>query len=169
MGGSISNFIRLTFKSLTEQEYSNLKKTGEIDLSDLRRDPQTLVMNKKSVEEAEALSRAKDDGCLTGFTDIRRPYSVSESLADFVGKDSMGSKIDFDIKAIDGSGRRPMDRQTQDIHENIKDLFDSADDPEKLQIICDISAAPMFLQETIIKNITRGLDSDQLKNINFLF
>jgi len=155
--------------TLTEQEYSNLKKTGEIDLSDLRRDPQTLVMNQKSIEEAEALSRAKDEGCLTEFTDIRRPYNVSESLADFVGKDSMGSKINFDIKAIDGSGRRPLDRQTQDINQNIKDLFDGADDPTKFQIICDISSAPTFLQKTIIKNITQGFDSNQLKNINFLF
>ena len=155
--------------TLTEQEYSNFKKTGEIDLSDLRRDPQTLVMNQKSIQEAEALSRAKDEGCLTEFTDIRRPYNVSESLADFVGKDSMGSKINFDIKAIDGSGRRPLNRQTQDINQNIKDLFDRADDPTKFQIICDISSAPTFLQETIIKNITQGFDSNQLKNINFLF
>ena len=155
--------------TLTEQEYSNFKKTGEIDLSDLRRDPQTLVMNQKSIQEAEALSRAKDEGCLTEFTDIRRPYNVSESLADFVGKDSMGSKINIDIKAIDGSGRRPLDRQTQDINQNIKDLFDGADDPTKFQIICDISSAPTFLQETIIKNITQGFDSNQLKNINFLF
>ena len=65
--------------TLTEQEYSNLKKNGEIDLSDLRRDPQTLVMNQKSIQEAETLSRAKDEGCLTEFTDIRRPYNVSDS------------------------------------------------------------------------------------------
>lgn len=155
--------------TLTEQEYLNLKKTGEIDLSDLRRDPQTLVMNQKSIQEAEALSQAKDEGCLTEFTDIRRPYNVSESLTDFVGKDSMGSKINFDIKGIDGSGRRPLDRQTQDINQNIKDLFDGADDPTKFQIICDISSAPTFLQKTIIKNITQGFDSNQLKNINFLF
>ena len=126
-------------------------------------------MNQKSIQEAEALSRAKDEGCLTEFTDIRRPYNVSESLADFVGKDSMGSKINIDIKAIDGSGRRPLDRQTQDINQNIKDLFDGADDPTKFQIICDISSAPTFLQKTIIKNITQGFDSNQLKNINFLF
>ena len=61
---------------LTEQKYSNFKKTGEINLSDLRRDPQTLAMNQKSIQEAEALNRAKDEGCLTGFTDIRRPYNV---------------------------------------------------------------------------------------------
>lgn len=154
--------------TLTEQEYSNLKKTGEIDLSDLRRDPQTLVMNQKSIQEAEALSRAKDEGCLTEFTDIRRPYNVSESLADFVGKDSMGSKINIDIKAIDGSGRRPIDRQTQDINQNIKNLFDGADDPTKFHIIYDISVLPSFLKDVVIKNITQGLASNQLDNISFL-
>ena len=81
----------------------------------------------------------------------------------------MGSKVDIDIKAIDESGRRPLDRQTQDINTNIKDLFDGADDPTKLQIICDISATPTFLHKTIIKNITHGFDSNQLNNINFLF
>jgi len=34
-------------------------------------------------------------------------------------------------KAIDGSGRRPLNRQTQDINQKIKDLFDGADDPQK--------------------------------------
>ena len=81
----------------------------------------------------------------------------------------MGSKINFDIKAIDGSGRRPLGRQTQDINQNIKDLFDGADDLQQVQIICDISSAPTFLQKTIIKNITQGVDSEQLENINFLF
>ena len=52
---------------------------------------------------------------------------------------------------------------------NIKDLFDSADDPTKFQIIYDISSAPTFLQKTIIKNTTQGFDSNQLKNITFLF
>lgn len=155
--------------TLTEQEYSNLKKTGEIDLSDLRRDPQTLVMNQKSIQEAEVLSRAKDEGCLTEFTDIRRPYNVSESSSDFVCKDSMGSQINLELKAIDGSGRRPLNRQTQDINQHIKSLFNGADDPTKFLIICDISDAPTFLQETIMKNITQGFDSNQLKNINFVF
>lgn len=122
---------------LTEAEYSNLKKTGEIYLFDLRRDPQTLVLNQKSIQEADSLSRAKDQGCLSEYNDIRRPYNVSESSADYVSTDSTGSLVNIDLKAIDGSGRRPIDRQTPDINQNI-DLFDRADDPAKLHIICDI-------------------------------
>ena len=119
-------------------------------------------MNQKSIQEAEVLSRAKDESYLTKFSYVRRPYNVSESVTDFVGKDCIGSKIDIDIKTIDGSGRRPINRQTQDINQNIKDLFDGANDPQKFQIICDISAAPTFLHKTIIKNITQGFDSNQL-------
>ena len=50
------------------------------------------------------------------FIDIRRPDKVSESVADFVARDCMGSKIDIDIKRIEGSGRRPINinMQTQD-------------------------------------------------------
>jgi len=155
--------------TLTDQEYSNLKETGRIDLGDLRRDPQTLVMNKKGIKEAEVLSRAKDEGFLNEFSDIRRPHNVSESKADFVVTDSRGSRIGIDIKAIDGSGRRPLDRQTQDIHTSLKTLLDkNVDDPQDLQIFCDISVVPPFLHKTLIKNITRGLDSDQLKNVTFL-
>jgi hypothetical protein len=88
-------------------------------------------------------------------------------LADFVGKDFMGSKINIDIKVIDESGQRPLNRQTQDINQNIKDLFDGADDSTKLQIICYISALPSFLENTVIKNITQGLASNQLDNISF--
>lgn len=42
--------LKMAGSTLSEQEYSNLKETGELDLFDLKRDPQTLVMNKKSIE-----------------------------------------------------------------------------------------------------------------------
>ena len=57
--------------TLSEEEYSNLKETGELDFSDLKRDPQTLVMNKKSINEAEILGRAKEQGCLDNFKTVR--------------------------------------------------------------------------------------------------
>ena len=129
---------------LTQQEYLTLKETGKLDLFDLQRDPQTLVMNQKSIQKAKVLSRAKDESYLTEFSEIRRPYNMSESKIDFVGKTSTSSQIDIDIKAIDGSARKPISSQTLDldINQNIKDLFDGIDDLQKLQIICDISAAP---------------------------
>ena len=68
----------------------------------------------------------EEQGCLTGFAEVRHPYNDSDSRTDFVGKDSTGSKICIDLKAIDGSGFRPMDRHTQDINRNIRDLFAGA-------------------------------------------
>ena len=92
-----------------------------------------------------------------------------ELITDFVGTDSMGSKVEIEIKAIDGSWQRPYYRQTEDIIGNRKDVFDRVHDPKKVQIICDLSPVPTFLQRTIFKNITKGLDSNQLKKVNFLF
>ena len=153
---------------VTKEEYNHLKKTGQLDLFDLRRNPQSRVMNQKGIQEAEILSRAQDQGYLTEIDDIRRPYNLSESNSDYVGKDRKGSKVEIDTKAIDGSGRRPLNKQTKDINESLIDLFEDVDDPTKLQIICDLSAKPAFLHEDMIKNITKGLDSKHLDNINFL-
>ena len=58
---------------------------------DLKRDPQTLVISQKSIQEADILSRAQNDNYLDDLTNIRRPYNVSESKYDFVGtKNSTG-------------------------------------------------------------------------------
>lgn len=62
------------------------------------------------------LSRAKDEGYLAELSDIRRPYNLSESIADFVGTDLTGSKVEIDIKTIDVSHR-----QTENIIGNIKE------------------------------------------------
>jgi hypothetical protein len=155
--------------TISKEEYDNVKNTGELDLFDLRRDPQYLVINKKSVTEADILSRAKDDGYLTKFTDIRRPYNTSESNSDFVAKDSAGSKIDIDVKAFDGSGKRPYHLQTEDIIEVIKNEFNHVEDPNNVRVICDIALALLFYHKKIYNNITEALDSNELNKVDFLF
>lgn len=82
-------------------------------------------------------------------------------MANFVGINFIGSKINFDIKGIDLSRQQSLNRQIQHIHQNIKDLFESPDDPTKFQIIYDISSAPTFLDQIIIKNIIQRFDSNQ--------
>ena len=126
-------------------------------------------MNKKNSEEAKILSRAKDEDYLAELSAIRRPYNLSKLIADFVSTDSTGSKVEIDIKAIDGNRQRSYYQQTKNIIKNIKEKFEVADDPNKVQMICNISAVPTFLQKTIFNNITKGLDSNQLKKVNFLF
>jgi hypothetical protein len=126
-------------------------------------------MNQKGTREAEILNRAKNEGRLAKFRNLRRPFNQSESNADYVGTDSTGAQIEFEIKGIDGSGKRAYNRQTNNIIENIKDLFDVTEDPKKLQVICDISMAPTFLQKIIFNNMTKALDSDQRTQVDFLF
>lgn len=62
-----------------------------------------------------------------------------------------------------------MYQQSKNINDHIKRLFSKAENPENLQVICDISEAPAFLQFDIIKNITEGLDSTQLDHVNIVF
>ena len=42
---------------LSEKEYNHLKTSGELNLFDLRRDPQTLAMNQKSVDDRAHFER----------------------------------------------------------------------------------------------------------------
>lgn len=159
---------------LSKPEYSNLKKTGELDLFDIRRDPQTLAMNQKGIREAEILSRAQDQNCLIEISNIRRPYNETEATTDFVGTDPTGSKVFIDAKGIktklEGDRKpRPLNQQTEDIHNNILELFDNVDDPTKLRIVCDLSEAPTFLHRNLIEKITYKFDSDILNRIVFTY
>lgn len=47
---------------INSEEYENLKnkKNTDLDLTDLRRDPEIGVMNEKSLKEYSAITRAKE-------------------------------------------------------------------------------------------------------------
>jgi hypothetical protein len=69
---------------ITAEEYQNLinKKNVDLELTDLRRDPQTGVRNAKSVKEANTIERAKEQGLVDNY---RRPkIYLGESDVDFV-------------------------------------------------------------------------------------
>ena len=101
---------------LTKEEYLPIKETGEIGLFDLRRDPQTLVINKKSIQESDSLFQAKQEGHLDDYTDIRRPHNLFESNADFIGLDSDGSPVDVEFKAISQEVPRPINKQVKEVN-----------------------------------------------------
>ena len=61
---------------ITNEEYLYLKETGNIDLFDMNRDPQTMTFNKKSEIEATAIKNAKDQGLFSKVKNIRRPYNI---------------------------------------------------------------------------------------------
>jgi len=56
-----SERVRLN-SPITTEEYQNLinSKNKDVDLTDLRRDPQTEVRNAKSVKEANGMERARE-------------------------------------------------------------------------------------------------------------
>ena len=74
---------------VTDEEYRHMKETGELNLNDLNRDPQTRAMNDKSINEADILHRAQEQAIINGMN-VRRPYNKSESNADFVGESKDG-------------------------------------------------------------------------------
>lgn len=89
--------------------------------------------------------------------------------ADFVGIDATGKKVEIDVKAFNGNGQRPYDRQTQDIIGNIKNLLGKVEDVTKVQIVCDISPTFCFLHKTRYNDMVKGLNSTELKQVKFLF
>ena len=65
---------------ITPEEYRDLinQKTIDLELTDLRRDPQTGVMNAKSIEEYFTIEPAKEQGFITG--EVRRPVRKIRTL-----------------------------------------------------------------------------------------
>jgi len=75
---------------ITPEEFQKLtnEKSVELELTDLRRDPQTGVRNEKSIKEANTMERAKEQELVESY---RRPkLYLGETDVDFVSLD--GSK-----------------------------------------------------------------------------
>ena len=89
---NVKTGLAMLTSPLSDEEYSHLKENSELNLFDLRRDPQTLVMNRKGVSEADALYRAQEQGLLSDLQNFRRPYNLDESNSDFVATNQNGKK-----------------------------------------------------------------------------
>ena len=84
---------------LTIPESLNLELTNKINIFDMRRDPQTLVMNEKGIKEFNSLTKAKKNGLLDKINEIRIPFNETETMGDFIGVDrATGKKTDIHIK-----------------------------------------------------------------------
>ena len=127
----------------------------------MRRDPQTLAMNQKSIYEADTIRQAAIEGCLTGVRDVRRPFNVTESNSDFVGLDRNNKSIDVELKtvAFDKIHKRSLDTQVNDIGRNANDRLQSQ---SNILLICDVSSAPDFIRKAIASNITDLVQPDLL-------
>ncbi len=62
---------------------------------------------------------------------VRTHYNTSESNADFIGESSDCTKIEFDVKALEGNAKKPFDQQIKDIISNIQKDIENLEDPSK--------------------------------------
>ena len=153
---------------LTVSESLNLESTNKLNLFDMRRDPQTLVMNEKGIKELDSLTKARENGFLEKINQIRRPFNESETKGDFVGVDSVtGKKIDIHIKAIHPTSPRSVSLQMEDINKHLKSLLKYNSRQEI--VIYDGSNVADFLHDTIKQKVSHELNMYQLDKIKFVF
>ena len=134
---------------ITPEEYLNLKKTGEIDLFEFTRDPQTLVINSKAISEAASYKKATEEyGCLSGLSNERRPFNISESEKDVIAYGPNGERYQIELKKIH-TNNRPIRDQVQDVRSGIIYNLEQALDPsekhinvKELRILCDFTELP---------------------------
>lgn len=94
---------------------------------------------------------------------------MSESKSDFIGETGDGTKIEIEIKGIEGTGKQPLEEQTANIIANIKDDILNAKDPSKFKTICDLSTIPNFFRKKAYTDISNGLEPSELAQTDFLF
>ena len=187
-----NNANALLGSPVNQKEYENLKE-GIIDLTDLRRDPQTRVMNTKGVQEAAFLEKLKADGMLDEYSVIWRPFNVSESNADIVGilspekviedlqanetrplpediiKNPPSVKHDLEMKGTyNDSNADPMSTQVKNINEYIHEkITNGAFDKGTYKIFCDTEClnGKGGLQKVRQEEILQGIEPQYLKDI----
>ena len=146
---------------LSDKEYASLQDdtSSRFDLTDLRRDVQTDVMNQKSLNEYDSMTRAVLQKKLTaGF---KRPKDT-DSASDYVSSDG---KTGYEIKRVTQNKYKTFDKSAKNIINNIADQH--ADGSEKFIIDLVETAHDVEAQKRIHQYIDQelskqGLETDQL-------
>lgn len=102
---------------LSDKEYASLQDdtSSRFDLTDLRRDVQTGVLNQKSINEYDSLTRAVlEKQVPAGF---QRPEDT-DSASDYVSSDG---KTEYEIKRVTQNKYKTFDKSAKDIINNIAD------------------------------------------------
>ena len=154
--------------TITAEEYQNLinKKNVDLELTDLRRDPQTDVRNAKSVKEANTMERAKEQGLVDSY---RRPkLYLGETDVDFVNLN--GSKK-YELKAVTQNERKSYQDSAKDIIKNIQNQAEKMKVGETLpDYLIDLEGVPDSLKWNIAQNIQDQLQSiNNLDELNFVY
>jgi hypothetical protein len=102
---------------LSDKEYASLQDdtSSRFDLTDLRRDVQTDVMNQKSLNEYDSITRAVLQKQLpAGF----KRSEDTDSASDYVSSDG---KTGYEIKRVTQNKYKTFDKSAKDIINNIAD------------------------------------------------
>jgi hypothetical protein len=102
---------------LSDKEYASLQDdtSSRFDLTDLRRDVQTGVLNQKSINEYDSMARAVlEKQVPAGF---KRPENT-DSASDYVSSDG---KTGYEIKRVTQNKYKTFDKSAKNIINNIAD------------------------------------------------
>lgn len=162
--GDESGRLKLS-SPITADEYNNLtnKKSVDLELTDLRRDPQTGVINDKAIKEAHTMERAKEQGLVESY---RRPkVYLGERDVDFVNLDG---SIEYELKTVTQNQYKSCQDSAKDI---IKNIRNKAKNEETLpNYYIDLKGVPESLKGTITQNIQDQLQSiENLNELNFVY
>jgi len=158
---------RFQIKSpITPEEYRNLtnKEKVELELTDLRRDPQIGIMNPKSLKEANTMKRAKEQGLVD---DYRRPkLHLGESDVDFVG-----SNISYELKAVTQTKHKSYQDSANDIVNNIRDSAENMKVRQTLPYyLIDLGDLPDSLKCNMAQTLQEQLESiNHLEHFQFVY
>jgi hypothetical protein len=149
---------------LSHKEYASLQDdtSSRFDLTDLRRDVQTDVMNQKSLNEYDSMTRAVLQKQIpAGF---KRPKD-SAARADYLSSDG---KIKYEIKRITQNKHQTFEASAKNIIRNIKAQHDAVVDTNEKYIIDLVETAQDVQTQTdmyqyINQELSKqGLKMDQL-------
>ena len=102
---------------LSDKEYASLQDetSSRFDLTDLQRDVQTGILNQKSINEYDSMTRAVlEKQVPAGF---KRPEDTDSAL-DYVSSDG---KTGYEIKRVTQNKYKTFDKSAKDIINNIAD------------------------------------------------
>ena len=158
---------RFQIKSpITSEKYRNLtnKEKLELELTNLRRDPQIGIMNSKSLKEANRMERAKEQGLVDNSR--RSKLHLDESDVDFVD-----SNISYEVKAVTQTKHKSYQDSANDIVNNIRNSEENMRVRQTLPYyLIDLEDLPDSLKSNMAQTLQQQFESiNHLEHFEFVY
>jgi hypothetical protein len=151
---------------LSDKEYASLQDdtSSRFDLTDLRRDVQTDVMNQKSLNEYDSMTRAVLQKQLPA--DFKRPEDP-ESGVDYVSSDG---KTGYEIKRVTQNKYQTFEASANNIIRNIKAQHAATlDGYEKFIVDLVETAHDLETQKRIYQHINQELSNQDVPTDSLIY